>query len=129
MYVFTKIREYKTYKTRFASCCMHCKKNLVILTTVFLGHHAGGDSYNTRRKTFTHEKREQVGMDLVRSTEANRNHTSMHVIINTHPCNSLYIYIVATICARLYIIRSMPTFFKLNFDYHLHISVHVTESV
>ena len=46
----------------------------------------------TRRKTFTHEKREQVGMDLVRSTEANRNHTGMHVIINTHPCNSLYKY-------------------------------------
>ena len=31
-------------------------------------------------------------MDLVKSTKVNRNHTSMHVIINTHPCNSLYIY-------------------------------------
>ena len=41
------------------------------------------DFMYTRRKTFTHEKREQVGMDLVRSTEENRNHTSMHVI-NTH---------------------------------------------
>ena len=48
--------------------------------------------YITRRKTFTHEKREQVGMDLVRSTEANRNHTSMHACNNKpHPCNSLYL--------------------------------------
>ena len=56
-------------------------RNIIYTTVVF-----------TRRKTFTHEKREQVGMDLVRSTEANRNHTGMHVIINTHPCNSLYKY-------------------------------------
>ena len=31
-----------------------------------------------------YEKREQVGMDLVRSTEAYRNHTSMHA------CNNKY---------------------------------------
>ena len=49
-------------------------------------------NYLTRRKTFTHEKRDQVGMDLVRSTEANWNHICKHAC-NTHPCNSLYIYI------------------------------------
>ena len=55
----------------------------------------------TRRKTFTHEKREQVGMDLVRSTEANRNHTSMHVIINILTPAILYTNI-ATICTSIY---------------------------
>ena len=57
----------------------------------------------TRRKTFTHEKREQVGMDLVRSTEANRNHTSMHVIINSIILTPAILYTnIATICTSIY---------------------------
>ena len=37
----------------------------------------------TRRKTFTHEKRDQVGMDLVRSTEAKYESYK-------HACNNKY---------------------------------------
>ena len=72
----------------------------------------------TRRKTFTHEKREQVGMNLVRSTEANRNQTSMHVIINTHPCNSLYIY--CSYYVHVYILYG-PCLLSNFFEMYVHV--------
>ena len=48
----------------------------------------------TRRKTFTHKKkrtsRNGPGIEVPR--QIGIIYKSMHVIINTHPCNFLYVY-------------------------------------
>ena len=86
--------------TNTAAVCPSC---MHAVTSSIHIHYINNHIYIQEEKPFTHEKREQAGMDLVRSTEANRNHTSMHVIINSIILTPAILYTnIATICTSIY---------------------------